>query len=100
MAAVPVGWARIVCDFRFDEALLGQQVSQDLFEAAQGLAFERPSQAQLRTMRAEPLAKCGPVDVLGADDLDAGDDVVPFHRYPANAGQFTRLLASRSNGGS
>ena len=57
MATVPLRWARIVRDLRVDEAFLGQQVSKDLLEPAQGLAFKRPPQPQLRTVRAEPLAE-------------------------------------------
>ena len=98
MAAVPVRWARIVRDLRVNEAFLGQQVSKDLFEAAQGLAFKWPPQAQLRTVRAEPLAESGSVDVFSADDLDAGNNVVSFHGYTLNAGQFTGLLVTRRHG--
>ena len=79
MAAVPLRWARIVRDLRVNEAFLGQQVSKDLLEPAQGLAFKRPPQPQLRTVRAEPFAEPGSVDVFCADDLNAGNDVVSFH---------------------
>jgi len=80
----------VVCDLHVEKPFLAHHVSHDFFEATQRLTLERPPWPQVRTVCLKPLAEFLPsrsrqVELFGADDLDAGNDVMSLHRYAMNA---------------
>jgi hypothetical protein len=87
-----------VCDLDVEKPFLAHDVSQDLLEATQRLILERPPRPKLSTICPKPLVELVPpcsrqIELFGANDLDACDDVMSLHRYAMDATQVTILLA-------
>jgi len=102
MTRISLSRPGVVCNVGVEKPFLAHHVSHDLFEATQRLTLERPPQPQLSTVGPKPLVEFAPsrsrqVELPGADDLDAGNDVMSLYRYAVNAAEITILLATKDD---
>jgi hypothetical protein len=105
VTAISLSRPGVVRDLDVEKPFLGHHVSHDLLEATQRLAFQGPPEAKVSAIFPEPFVQFAPSgpgqkDLVGANDLDARNDVVSLHRYAMNATQLAILLATRHDGGS
>lgn len=101
LPAIAVGRLRVDRDLRVEITLLPHHVAKDFLEATDGLAFKRKPQPQVSAVRPKPFAqrlKVGLAELLSADDLYAGDDVVSLHWQATNASQLALLASDAQTG--